>query len=155
MAVCFDFSLRITVILTLLTRFYFSNVGMLASSILNNVSSRHSCRYFVDYSTDTKFAKFAVEVSGSLWAVPSVLLWCRPPGCMPYRPSSQLSVNALLTALLSLSGDNELNPRPATVHSMKFASINTQSSVLKTAIVHNVIDELRNGLLNSTNRNLD
>jgi len=54
-----------------------------------------------------------------------------------YRPSAQFSVNALLTALLLLTGDIELNSGPATVH-----SLNTQSAVLQTAIVHNLIDEL-------------
>jgi hypothetical protein len=56
--------------------------------------------------------------------------------------NSQFSVNTLLTVLLLLSSDVELNPGPSTVESLRFACVSTQSAVQKTAIVHNIINEL-------------
>jgi hypothetical protein len=89
------------------------------------------------------FETFALKPSASLCAPSPVLLWARPPGGSPYRPSSQFSIATLFAALLLVSGDVELNPGPSVVHSLNFAVVNTQSAVRKAAVIHNVIYELQ------------
>jgi hypothetical protein len=151
MAGRFVFTTRILTVSSGFIRIYFSHIGFLTSKSYLNVTIRHSCRYYTDNVTIS--AKFDVEVNESLWAVPSAALWSCPPGCVPYRLSSQFAVNAIFTALLLLSGDVELNPGPVINHSLKFAVVNTHTSstknivvqktvVQKTAIVHSLINEL-------------
>ena len=49
----------------------------------------------------------------SLFSSASVLLWSRPAGPVPFRPRTASRPNVLVSLLLLMSGDVEINPGPA------------------------------------------
>jgi len=128
MAVCFDFSLKFFVSFIVLVKFY---------------------GFYAFYSTSPNYDLFIssqenvdCRPNDSLFTAPSSLLWTRPPGCVPFRPRSRLSVENLLIPILLLSGDIETNPGPSSTCGFNIGYVNARSLVKKTAIVHSLIDEL-------------
>ena len=139
MAVCFVFSFKLLVILVVFTRFHRQHVCYFE---LENGFNKHSRSFNPVFIAEV--GSYTVKSNANLFAIPPVLLWARPPGCTPYQPSSQFSVNTSLVAtLLLLSGDIELNPGPSAVNSLNFAVVNARSAVQKAAVIHSVIEELQ------------
>jgi hypothetical protein len=137
-ATVFDFRYNVLVIFAVFIRFYCSygyNDGYDGGVI------QHACCSCTVFTA--VFKTFALKPRASLCAPSPVLLWARPPGGSPYRPSSQFLIATLFAALLIVSGDVELNPGPSMVHLLNFAVVNTQSAVQKAAVIHNMIDELQ------------
>jgi len=80
--------------------------------------------------------------SSCLHQLSSVLLWCRPPLSVPFRPRTRRSLLATLVALLLLCGDIQPNPGPpATTDYVTFGSLNIRSVATKAALVHDIIQD--------------
>ena len=84
----------------------------------------------------------------SLFSVHTVLLWMRPPGTVPYRPtSSKQNLSVVMCALLLLlSGDVELNPG-SSLSSLNIGSLNICSAVNKVGCIHDIVSDFGLDLL--------
>ena len=129
MAACFDFSFKLLTVFIVITK-------LRACSTVYTVLS---CDFTAVLANDT----IDFRSNDSVFAASPVLLWSRPPGCVPYRPTARSSAGEFLISTLLLSGDIEINPGPPITHGFNLGYINAQSLKSKTAVVHSLIDELK------------
>jgi len=96
-----------------------------------------------------KYCAVSHNVNSSLIDLPLSLLWSRPPGTVPLKLRSHLSIQSIVVSILLLSGDIESNPGPAVstvpsthhVSGLNVGCINAYSALNKAALLHNTIDE--------------
>lgn len=145
MAVCFDFCSKTFMILTVYISFY---VAIHRHEVLS--------------APDNTFSPYCMAVfrpTAELFTGPTVLLWARPPGSVPYRPCTRSVGGGVLTCLLLLLGGVEQNPGPAAglvgttsttsaaSSALRLGIVNARSAVHKAALIHDVIGTHRLDLL--------
>lgn len=145
MAVCFDFCSKSFMILTVYISFY---VAIHRHEVLS--------------APDNTFSPYCMAVfrpTAELFTGPTVLLWARPPGSVPYRPCTRSVGGGVLTCLLLLLGGVEQNPGPAAglvgttsttsaaSSALRLGIVNARSAVHKAALIHDVIGTHRLDLL--------
>ena len=107
------------------------------------------------FNVPFEYCAVSHNVNSSLVDLPLSLLWSRPPGTVPFKLRSHLSIQSVAVSILLLSGDIESNPGPATptvpsthhVSGLNVGCINAYSAVNKVALLHNAIDECKLDIL--------
>jgi len=88
----------------------------------------------------------------SLFSSVSVLLWSRPAGSVQFRPrTARRPATVLVSLLLLMSGDVEINPGPVTpvntVNELNFGCLNARN---KAALIHDLINDSQLDILTLT-----